>query len=794
MDSPVIESKEIQPENDPLSQLSKATYPLGAHYHGDYVTFAVYSRNATRILLEIYEKPTGEDASQEYLMVKNPEDNIWRVRVTGLKPGTYYAFRCWGPNWEYVEGWQRGNSNLGFKQDVDSQGNRHNPNKILFDPYARELSHDVETPAMLAAGETMQMYATGEFPYRGVKSREYDTGKWAPKGIILAKDETDTGKRPYLTPENSIIYETHLRGLTQHQSACKLQDILQNIPGYEEVVNVPEAYRGTYLGAAYMAKYIKALGFTTVEFLPVQETANDLNQEDRPAGNYWGYMTFGYFAPDRRYAYDKSPGGPTREFKAMVKAFHEEGLEVYLDVVYNHTGEGGNWEGDLNTTGFVSFGGFDAAEYYQLTYNNYIVDGATGCGNQLNYSKSVTQNLVLDSLRYWLEEMGVDGFRFDLAPVLGRKPDAFSREAWENQRQFFPQGDFLNNIRKLGDEFQAEMIAEAWDMWGYEVGNFPPGWGEWNGHYRDSVRKFLKGDGNTWNFIESVNGDYNFFADQGGPQHSINFIVAHDGFTLMDLVSYNHKNNYNPWPFGPSDGGADDNNSWDSGGDHALRRQRLRNFWTIQFISRGVPMVVWGDEFGRTQNGNNNPYNIDSIATWNNYHKIATKSPHTLDTGYPDSPYHNNFGTGSNQEDVNPLFRFVTYITHLRQHHLALRQGKYADMVLDSGNDVTYLFTKNDGSSNLELGDRCISLRIDGSEVNDHDFLVLINMYTEKIGFNIPSYSDKNQWKRIIDTASWAEPKYNFWEITQAEVIKDYYEVEPWAIAILEEIPVSINK
>lgn len=766
---------------------SQLTSPLGAHYQGDRVTFAVYSRHASRILLEIYAEPTGEMAKYDYWLSKNSQDQIWRAEISGVKPGSYYAFRCWGPNWEYQDSWQRGNSNVGFHQDVDSQGNRFNPNKVLFDPYTRELSHDLEIPAMLAAGENAGMYATGSRDYQGVVAREYDTGKWAPKGIVLARDNTSTGTRPYLPPEKAIIYEAHVRGLTKHASSSNLEEILREFPEYQKVVNVPEAYRGTYKGAAYMAKYLKALGFTTIELLPVHETANDSNRDDQPSGNYWGYMTFGYFAPDRRYAYDKSCGGPTREFKEMVKAFHDEGLEVYLDVVYNHTGEGGNW-GDINVSGFVSFGGFDTVEYYQLTDNNYIVDGATGCGNQLNFSHQVTQNLVLDSLTYWLEEMGVDGFRFDLAPVLGRNPNDFAREDWSQQKQFFPEKSLLQRIRELGDNYKAEMIAEAWDIWGYEVGNFPPGWGEWNGRYRDAVRRFLKGDANTLDFIARVNGDYDYFNDQGGPQRSINFIVAHDGFTLMDLVSYNQKHNYNPWPFGPSDGGSDDNNSWDSGGDHSLRRQRLRNFWVLQFISRGVPMVVWGDEFGRTQNGNNNPYNIDSIATWNNYEMIASKAPHTLPTGYPDSPYHNNFGTGTNAAEINPLFYFATYIAHLRRDHPALKQREYGDLFLDAGGDVTYLFTKNDGSSSLQPDNRCISLRIDGSEVKDLDFLVLINMYHEKVSFRIPSGQSDMSWIRIVDTAAWAEPEYNCWQTNKAAIIKEYYEVEPWAIAVLAEI------
>jgi len=763
-----------------------ADYPLGAHYVGEDVTFAVYSRHATRVLLEIYDSATGSDAKYDYWMQRNPEDECWRARVSALPPGALYAFRCWGPNWDCVEGWERGNCSLGFVADVDGAGNRFNPNKVLFDPYARELSHDKETPEMFAAGHDGGIYATGGGDYHGVICREVDSGHWAPKGIVLAPASTSTGTRPRLPAEKAVIYEAHVRGLTRHPSVCSLRSILAGIPGFEAVEDVPDALRGTYAGAAYMVRYLKALGFTTIELLPVQESANDANPDDGPGGNYWGYMTFGYFAPDRRYAHDKSPGGPTREFKEMVRAFHDEGLEVYLDVVYNHTGEGGNW-GSNDVTGFVSFGGFDAAEYYQLTENHYLVDGATGCGNQLNFSNRVTQNLVLDSLTYWLEELGVDGFRFDLAPVLGRHPDAAEREHWDEQKRFFQTHTLLDRIRDLGKAHQAEMIAEAWDMWGYEVGNFPAGWGEWNGRYRDAVRRFLKGDGNTQAFVERVNGDYQNFNDQGGPQRSINFIVAHDGFTLMDLVSYNEKNNLVDWPFGPSDGGNDSNDSWDSGGHRSLRRQRLRNFWVVQFFSRGVPMVVWGDELGRTQNGNNNAYNIDSVATWSNYQQIVRNDPTAIPTGGGGS-YHDNFGTATNADGRNPLFQFAAFVAGLRRDHPCLRQRKYGDWLMDSGEDVTYQFRRPDGYSGLEPGDRCVWLQIDGSAVGDHDFLLMINMDSHRHGFAVPA-ADGLQWVRIIDTAEWAEPNCNYWREAEADVIAGDYEVAPWAVVVLEQLP-----
>ena len=761
--------------------------PLGAHVLGSDVTFAVYSKHATRILLELYDEPTGAAASYDYWLERNPNDDIWRARIAAVPPGTLYTFRCFGPNWEHRPEWTRGNSGVGFVRDVDDAGNRFNPNKVLFDPYARELSHDKETPAMIEAGHHGGMYATGGGDYRGVVRREFDTGPWAPKGIVIAPDRTSTGTRPRLPAEKAIIYEAHVRGLTRHPSASNLRASLADIPGFEEVLDVPESHRGTYAGAALMAKYLKALGFTTLELLPVQESDNDINSDDAPGGNYWGYMTFGYFAPDRRYARDKTPGGPTREFKQMVRAFHDEGLEVYLDVVFNHTGEGGNW-GSNDVTGFVCFGGFDAVEYYQLTDNHYLVDGATGCGNQLNFSNPVAHELVMDSLTYWLDEMGVDGFRFDLAPVLGRTPDAAQREHWGEQKRFFQTHPLLERIRDLGVSHDAEMIAEAWDMWGYEVGNFPAGWGEWNGRYRDAIRRFLKGDGNTRSFVEQVNGDYHSFNDQGGPQRSINFIVAHDGFTLMDLVSYNEKNNLIGWPFGPSDGGNDTNESWDSGGNQALRRQRLRNFWTIQFFSRGVPMIVWGDEFGRTQNGNNNAYNIDSVATWNNYAMIASNAPTSLPTG-GGGVYHDNFGAGTNPDGRNPLFQFATFVVGLRHRHPCLRQRSYGDVFMDSGEDVTYQFMRADGTSGTQDGDRCVWLRIDGSEVGDHDFLLLINMDAEPHRFSVPVDEGKS-WLRIIDTASWAEPRCNRWrEGDDAEPIGGDYEVAPFSIAVLEEVP-----
>jgi len=765
-----------------------ADYPLGACFVGEDVTFAVYSKGATRILLEIYDQPTGEDARHEFWMERNPKDNVWRAKVSKVPEGAFYAFRCWGPNWSFDPAWRRGNSRAGFVADVDESGHRFNPNKVLFDPYTRELSHDKVTPDLLEQGQDGGMYGTGGEFYHGVPRRECDTGRWAPKGIVI-RDQPFCGSRPHLPPENAIIYETHLRGLTQHPSASELAKIFHRVPGLQdlEIEGVPPELRGTYAGAAYMAPYLKALGITTIELLPVQETENDANDLLGPDGsNYWGYMTFAYFAPDRRYAHDQSPGGPTREFKQMVQAFHDAGIEVYLDVVYNHHGEGGNW-GKLDTTGFVSLGGFDAPEYYVQTEEHYLVDGATGCGNQINYSSEVAQNLVLDSLTYWIRMLGVDGFRFDLAPVLGRAPNETERENWGEQRRFFGQHPLLLKIRELARRHRIEVIAEAWDIWGYEVGNFPADWGEWNGRFRDAVRDFIRAQGDTRTFIQLLNGDYENFNDQGGPQRSINFVNAHDGFTLADLVSYTHKTNWMlDWPFGPSGGGADDNRSYDWGGSAAVRRKQIRNVWTLLFFARGIPMVVWGDEFGRTQNGNNNAYNIDSVATWNNYHLIATHHPQAEPTGGGNA-YHDNLGTAAGVADRNPLFTFACFVGNLRRQSRALQQRKYGDLVMDSGGDVSYDFRSADGVTPVAAHDRCVWLRIDGSEVGETDFLMLINMHYDHVRFVLPAPHNGRRWVRRIDTAEWAEAQANCWMLTRADEVVGDYRVHPSSIVVLQE-------
>jgi glycogen operon protein len=757
--------------------------PLGVHRQDEVVTFAVYSRRATRILLEIYGAPLGSPAKFEYFLEKNDHDNIWRARIQGVPHGTLYGLRCWGPNWPFEPTWTRGGCSAGFIADYDRFGNRFNPNKVLFDPYARELSHDRVNKELLAAKHTIWLYATGGADYQGQPAREYDTAIWAPKGVVVF-DETSVGKRPRVPQDQAVIYEAHLRGCTRHPSSADLGRILRGMDGFERVVGVPSILRGTYAGAAYLAAYLKALGFTTVEWLPVQDTENALNAKDSHFANYWGYMTLGYFAPDRRYAFDRSAGGPTREFKNMIRAFHDQGLEVYLDVVYNHTGEAGNFEKRRDTTGFVSLGGFDAAEYYMETQEGLIIEGATGCGNQLNCSSAAAQELVLDSLRYWIRTMGVDGFRFDLAPVLGRSPNAFERTAWDDQRRFFRDHPLLEAIRDLGRAEEVEMIAEAWDLWGYEVGNFPSDWGEWNGRYRDAVRRFVRGEGNTREFADMMNGDILHFNDRGGAQHSINFITAHDGFTLLDLVSYGGKRNDQPWPFGPSDGGTGENLSWDCDGNAELRRQQLRNFWTILLLSRGVPMVVAGDELARTQNGNNNPWAIDSVATWTNYRMIASATPTVLPTE-AEGRYDDKFGRALGDPRRNPLFLFARYVVQLRTAWSLTVPETPPNANAEPFGHLRFTFLREDGKTPIRDGLRCVMLCVhDGASVAP-SMVLFINCWSGQVCFFMPKLPPGYDWYRVVDTAAWAEPDNNFWPLESAELVSDSYWVNAHSIVVL---------
>ena len=471
----------------------------------------------------------------------------------------------------------------------------------------------------------------------------------------------------------------------------------------------------------------------------------------------------------------------------MVSAFHDAGLEVYLDVVYNHTAEGGNWNGDVDTTGFTSLGGFACAEYYEMTADKHprrrrhrhvepdelLLRGGPEAGAGLAGVLDAGHGASTASGSTW-------------PPCSAACPTRRAADDWARQKRFFSDHPLLVDIAAMAKAEHIEVIAEAWDLWGYEVGNFPRGWGEWNGRYRDAVRRFTKGDANMVAFTDMFNGDYHHFHDSGGPQKTINFITAHDGFNMADLVSYQEKQNDQPPPFGPSDGGSDDNLSWDSGGSQALRRQRLRNLWTILFFSRGVPMIVAGDEFGRTQNGNNNPWALDSVAMRNNYAMIPTNAPQRVPVADGvDEPYHDNLGQYETPPHVNGQFRFATFLANLRQRHEALQQRRWGDMVADD-KDVSYLFHTPSGEGFPMEGDRAVSIQIDSP---GDDFWVMINMADHEIEFKVPPPLEGYVWRRLIDTSTFAEPACNYWNEGEGMIVSETATVAAWSVIVWQEQP-----
>ena len=765
------------------------TAVLGANVKGDKTSFVLYSANATKVLLEIYSKPFGDAVPLYDYWMEKDSNNYWRITLNGNLKNAIYAFRCWGPNWEYSDEWQRGGSSIGFISDCDENGNRFNPNKVVFDPYAKEITHDPSNKdALLHSPST-------EKPYNalstGADFRNYDTGKIAPKGYIIS-DSTSYGTKPGIPQKDAIIYEAHVRGITKHSSTANLSSLLSGYSQFASVQDIPSEYRGTYKGASYLVPYLKALGINTIELLPVHETDNDANPDDGPGGNFWGYMTFDYFAPDRRYSYDKTPGGPTKEFKEMVKAFHDAGMEVYLDVVYNHSGEGGPWNGSKDNNAqvtVVSMRGIDNSTYYSLVPSDKSAYWeTTGCGNNLQCDNPYVRGFILDSLEYWIDEMGVDGFRFDLATVLGREYSS-SSSGWDYNLNAVT----TVKIAELGKAKNVEMIAESWDCGSnsYQVGNFPDGWAGWNGYYRDSIRAFV-GNGAERAAISYTDGIYGSLNHFGAAEPSVNFVVAHDGFTLADLCSYsgagNALNGTLTWPFGPSDGGNGDNNSLGTGTEAASNRQRARNYFAMQMFSAGIPMIVYGDEFGRTQNGNNNPYNIDSVATWNNYSMVATDSPHTVSTGSDGKAecgtYTDKFGKFANTESKNGNFDFARFVMNERLNNESLRQI--------TGVDAPIEWYSTTGVKGWEDSGCKKAVMINGSGAkNGGTYYMMINMTGYDASFTIPSPSSRKEWTRIVDTGSWAETNCNYWEETDTSYRLDSsstYSVGPYTVTILKQV------
>lgn len=553
------------PQTPPISDT------LGPALTGDGIHFSIYSEHATAVDLCLFDTPQAVQESQRISLTQG-SDSVWRVHVPRLKAGCLYGYRMQGPY-------------------RPAEGHRFNSSKLLIDPYAKAL------------GRTMQWHGALHSVPPGTEDRSdrppntEDSAPYAPLGKVIDMPFDWEEDRPPGTPwEETIIYEAHVKGMTQQH------------PG------IPEELRGTYAGLASpsVVEHLTGLGVTALELLPVHQTADEFHLHENGLTNYWGYNPLLFFAPDVRLA-RQGNSDPAKEFKEMVRTFHQAGIEVILDLVFNHTAES-----DLHGP-TLSFRGIDNAVYYRMEpdqparYANF-----TGCGNTFNFHHPRVRQLALDCLRYWVKEMHVDGFRLDLAVTLGR-----------GQGSFEPEGDFFRSIAEDPALSRVKWIAEPWDLGpeGYQLSNFPNGWSEWNDRYRQTVRKFWRGDsGQALSLAQRVSGSPDLFASKDRPPHTtVNYVTSHDGFTLEDLVSYEHKHNE-----ANGENNADGSNGNDScnygveGPTHdpdlnTLRQQQKRNLMATLLLSVGTPMISGGDEIGRTQQGNNNAYCQDSPITWTHW-------------------------------------------------------------------------------------------------------------------------------------------------------------------------------
>jgi glycogen operon protein len=727
---------------------------LGAALSNDGSTarFRVKSNAATRIEVYLYANASGDDEVAHHELARDTS-GVWSVELptTGLPDVIYYGYRAWGPNWPFDPTWTRGSS-AGFVSDVDASGNRFNPNKLLLDPYAIEMSHDPINPGQLDGS----VFASGP------QNRAKDSGRVAPKAILMQANHDGVGTRPSRPLKDEVIYEVHARGLTMNDLAIAAE------------------LRGTYAGAAQEAAYLKSIGVTAVEFLPAQETQNDQNDiaMSTNGANYWGYMTLAYFAPDRRYAHDRTPGGPTREFKAMVHAFHDQGIKVYLDVVYNHTGEGGLWDNTGDTANVLSFRGLDNATYYELTADNRFSWDNTGVGGNFNTANDTARDLIIDSLSYWHGAMGVDGFRFDLGVVLG---NSCQNNCW-NFDKLDPKNALNRAVNELpvrpeGGGIGVDLIAEPWALGAgtYQLGNFPSGWAEWNGQYRDTLRKAQNRLGvaavTPGALATRIAGSSDLYQDDGRkPWHSINFLVAHDGFTLRDLYVYNQRNNNQPWPYGPSDGGEPNNNSWDQGGDPAAQRQAARTGLAMLMLSAGVPMLTGGDEMYRTQYGNNNAYNLDSPKNWLDF---------------------------STQQSFASFTAFARRMITFRDNHPALRPAQFfsgSDHNGDGVKDITWYRDNGNEADGTYMNDpsmHFLAYRLDGGEVQGEStasIYVAYNGWSGATTVTLPPPRAGKSWYRVADTAAWMESQGNAVDPGQEAVMAGAtYDLAPRSLLLLFE-------
>ena len=694
-------------------------YGLGASYDSTQsnVIFRVYSSRATRIDVYLYASPLNLPEVLSFPLSASSGTNIFSTSIpvatllaAGINGQVYYGYRAWGPNWPFSSSWTKGSS-AGFILDVDAQGNRFNPNKLLIDPYAREISHD----PINATWTDGTVYASG------ASNRNRDSGNMAPKSILWVPVSQSIGMKPTRAQKDDVIYEVNVRGLTKNDSS------------------VPAAVQGTYAGATLKASYLASLGVTAVEFQPVQETQNDSNDNTPNSTigqNYWGYSTLNYFAPDRRYASNKAAGGPTSEFQTMVKAFHDQGIKVYIDVVYNHTAEGGPWNpSDPTTYSIFSWRGLDNPTYYELTSDMQSSYDNTGTGGNYNTYNTVAQTLIVDSLAYWRDTMGVDGFRFDLAPVLGN--------TCTNNCFTFSSTDRNTAINRILRELPqrpatggsgVDLYAEPWAIGAgtYQLGAFPTGWSEWNGNYRDTLRQAQNDLGvstiTTGQLATRFAGSSDLFGSRN-PWNSTNFMVVHDGFTLNDLYSCNSPNNTQAWPYGPSNGGSTTNYSWDQG-TAADERAAERVGFAFMMLSAGTPLMTGGDEYLRSLRCNNNAYNVDSIANWLNY---------------------------SWSSDQSNFKAFVQAMIAFRKAHAALRPLTFYSTAqlswwtpAGTTADATYF---NSGSNHA------IAYQLYGAALGDSYSSIYVgyNGWSGNVNFILPPPGNGTSWYRVTDTCTWAE-------------------------------------
>ena len=661
-------------------------YPRGATWDGHGVNFALYSANATRVELCLFDyngRETDRIGLPEY------RDETWHGYVPGIAPGQVYGYRVHGPY-------------------APEEGHRFNPNKLLIDPYARaHIGRLTWNPAVFGYDV--------EHPDRDLSFDERDSAPFVPKSVVVDSgfDWARERVRKHIPWDRTVVYETHVRGFTRRH------------PG------VPEHERGTYPGLAHpdVVGYIKSLGVTTVELMPIHTFVDDSFLVERGLSNYWGYNAIGFFAPDPRYAAD--PARTLQEFKEMVARLHDAGLEVVIDVVYNHTAEGN----ELGPT--LCFKGIDNASYYRLLPDKRYYVNDTGTGNTLDLWQPAVIQMVCDSLRYWAQEMHVDGFRFDLGTILARDPDGFDTH-----------NGFMKACMQDPVLARVKLIAEPWDCGpgGYQVGGFPPGWAEWNDKFRDTVRDYWRGEARPAELAPRLCGSPDMFHRRGRqPWASVNFVTAHDGFTLNDLVSYNDK--HNDANGEENRDGHSHNRSWNHGVEgptddpevNGLRKRQVKNMLATVLLSQGTPMLLAGDEFGRTQRGNNNAYCQDNEISWVDW---------------------NHDGRAQR------LIEFTRAIIALRHDFPILRRVRWLTGEFDEElgvSDVTWIEPGGEPMREEHWHDaqlRCFGMLLDGRAPETGirrrgemaTLLIVFNAWHEAVPFKLPPAVDGAGWTLRLDT------------------------------------------